>query len=525
MISIALPAHVIPGVLGLSPGDAGNLLGLVLVIVLAVSSELTLRRLAQRSRDARAGRLGGRQPVMTAPRAQQLYRRILFTYAPAAVAGAMVAVREGNAKLGLLVLGSMVLVSTLMWPGRSPMRLLPVARVLLRFLLPAVGLAFALVPGLVEPWELTPASALPPLVAAWLVVAFGMWLETSFDAEHPIRLAVIGSQTLAKGLAVEMREMQVRDYVIVGFISDEPEAVPDERPEEILPWLGDLTEVREIVQTVGVDLLAVGPDTPRLQVFEETANACLDLPVRMIEASALYEDVLGHVPIGQINSAWFQCIMHPRYSPTSPLSKRLLDLAVSIPMAVLAAPWVAICAVLIKLSDGGEVFFRQRRVGEQGREFDIVKLRTMRPDAMDLARTHSREELMTPLGRILRKTHIDELPQLYNVIRGDMTLVGPRPEQPQLVEELARVVPYYERRSIVKPGVSGWAQVRCGYAGTPVGTAWKICHDLYYIKRRSTVFDILVMMQTLRIGGRADVELETPAEDFILGETAPLVVR
>jgi lipopolysaccharide/colanic/teichoic acid biosynthesis glycosyltransferase len=215
--------------------------------------------------------------------------------------------------------------------------------------------------------------------------------------------------------------------------------------------------------------------------------------------------------------------MHPRYSPTSPLSKRLLDVAVSAPLAIVALPIVGVLALLIKLSDGGEVFFRQRRVGEQGKEFDILKLRTMRPDAPDLALTLSREELMTPLGRVLRKTHLDELPQLYNVLRGNMTLVGPRPEQPQLVEQLARVVPYYERRSIVKPGVTGWAQVRCGYAGTPVGTAWKICHDLYYIKRRSTVFDILVVMQTLRFGGEADVELETPAEDFILGETARLV--
>jgi hypothetical protein len=195
----------------LSQSDAGNLLGLALLILLVVGSELTMRRVAKRSNRDSNGRYGGMQPVMTAPRAQQLYRRILFTYAPACVAGAMVAVREANVPLGVLVLGSMVLVSTLMWPGRSPMRLLPVARVLLRFLLPLVGLGFALVPGLVEPWELTPSTAVAPLLAAWLIVAFGMWLEASFDADHPIRLAVIGSQTLAKGLAVEMREMQVRD--------------------------------------------------------------------------------------------------------------------------------------------------------------------------------------------------------------------------------------------------------------------------------------------------------------------------
>jgi lipopolysaccharide/colanic/teichoic acid biosynthesis glycosyltransferase len=180
----------------------------------------------------------------------------------------------------------------------------------------------------------------------------------------------------------------------------------------------------------------------------------------------------------------------------------------------------------VKLSDGGPAFFRQRRVGEQGREFEILKLRTMVPDAVELAEVVPREDLFTPVGRLLRKSHLDELPQLWNVIKGEMTLVGPRPEQPGLVEELARVVPYYERRSIVKPGVTGWAQVRCGYAGTPVGTAWKICHDLYYVKRRSILFDILIIVQTLNvIGDRADVELEAPSEDFILGEAASLVTR
>ena len=141
----------------------------------------------------------------------------------------------------------------------------------------------------------------------------------------------------------------------------------------------------------------------------------------------------------------------------------------------------------------------QRRVGEQGREFDILKLRTMRVTAQELEGTLHKDQLITPIGRFLRRTHLDELPQLVNVIRGEMTIVGPRPEQPQLVESLAKVVPYYERRSLVKPGVTGWAQVRCGYAGTQVGTAWKICHDLYYVKHLSIVFDLTILMDTVKV--------------------------
>lgn len=512
--------------LALAAPSAGAWLGFAGIVFAVAFAEVALRRAARRP-SRRRHHPANRQPKMTVRYAQKLYERVIYVIAPSAVAALIALVRHEGASMALLVLVSMLVSCAALWPRQSPLHLMPVARFVVRFALPAVGIGLALVPGAFGDWELSLASALPSLIGAWLIVGFGMWLESAFDRDRPIRLALIGSRELAKKLAAEMREIRVRDYIIVGYVGPEPEPKPDGDPREILPWLGELSEVRDIVQIIGIDLLAVGPGSPRLHVFEQAANACLDLPVRMMEASAFYEDVLGHVPIGQINSAWFQCIMHPRYSPTSPFSKRVLDLVVAVPVGlVIAAPLVPLLALIVKLSDGGPAFFRQRRVGEQGREFEIVKLRTMRPDATELAEVVPREELLTTVGRLLRKTHLDELPQLWNLVKGDMTLVGPRPEQPALVEELSRVVPYYERRSLVKPGVTGWAQVRCGYAGTPVGTAWKICHDLYYVKRRSILFDMLIVVQTLKvIGGGADVELETPAEDFILGEAASLVSR
>ena len=190
------------------------------------------------------------------------------------------------------------------------------------------------------------------------------------------------------------------------------------------------------------------------------------------------------------------------------------------PLAAILMWWIPIIAFAIWLGDRGPVFYRQRRVGEFGEEFEILKFRTMRVDAPEPSESVPRESLMTPVGRVLRRTHLDELPQLVNVLRGEMTLVGPRPEQPALVERLAAVVPYYDRRSLIKPGLTGWAQVRCGYAGSAVGTAWKICHDLYYLKHRSLVFDLLIVVQTLGLFSQADIELPTPDLDFILGQTA-----
>jgi lipopolysaccharide/colanic/teichoic acid biosynthesis glycosyltransferase len=279
------------------------------------------------------------------------------------------------------------------------------------------------------------------------------------------------------------------------------------------------------VRDQSIDLLVIAPQARRLEVFERAARECLDLQVRMIEATALYEDLLGHVPIGTINSAWFQFIMHPRYSPSSPLSKRALDLFVSGLMLVGAAPIMLLCALAIKLEDRGPVFYRQRRVGEEGREFDMVKFRMLRPDADDLWATMTEEELLTRVGRVLRKTHLNELPQLWQIFKGEMSLVGPRPEPPQLVNELSGLVPYYERRALVKPGLTGWAQVRCGYAGSRFGTAWKMCHDLYYIKHRSVAFDLLVLLQTVHVLVERDREEQLPAKDFILGDTVEFVGR
>ena len=165
------------------------------------------------------------------------------------------------------------------------------------------------------------------------------------------------------------------------------------------------------------------------------------------------------------------------------------------------------------------MFYRQTRVGERGREFQILKLRTMRIDAQAEGAQWSGagDARVTGVGKVLRRLHIDELPQIINVLRGEMTLVGPRPEQPQITAELETRFPHYSRRLLVKPGVTGWAQVRCGYAGSELGTAWKLCHDLFYLKHRSTLIDLLIMLETLVIAARdSHRPMRAPQPSFLL---------
>jgi lipopolysaccharide/colanic/teichoic acid biosynthesis glycosyltransferase len=276
-----------------------------------------------------------------------------------------------------------------------------------------------------------------------------------------------------------------------------------------------------------IELLVCAPgndlsEVEERSVFETVADFCLDLPVKMITANQLYEQLLGHVPIGTIDAAWFRYIMHPRFRATAPISKRLFDIAGAIGIGLLFAPAMIAAAIGIKLGDRGPVIYRQRRVGENGKEFEVLKLRTMRVDAEadGLPQWSTGQDArVTRVGGILRRTHIDELPQLWNVVRGDMTLVGPRPERPELLGQIERQFPHYNRRHLVKPGIAGWAQLRCGYAGSDLGTAWKLCHDLYYVKHRSLLGDILILAETaLETFRDAHRSLRSPSERFLFSE-------
>jgi exopolysaccharide biosynthesis polyprenyl glycosylphosphotransferase len=529
LLLVLLAALLDPSQALAASGDGGQgflegklavvLIGFVVLLGIAVAIavvEISLRL----ARERHSGEPG--YPVVSVSYAQRLYGRVLYGLAPVGVATAVTLIRTQEVPSAAFVFAAMLLTTVILRSYRYPLHLMPIARYAFNAFVPAAGIAVALLPAAFGSSLLNPQTALAALSTSVVTTVMAGWLEARFAAERPIRLAVIGPAPFAAKLRSELGEAGIRGYQVVGhFDLESPGSAPQ------VPRLGELGDLRGAVAREAIDLLVVSPENPRLPAFEQAARACLDLPVRMIEATALYEDVLGHVPIGTINSAWFQFIMHPRYNPSSPLSKRVLDLVVSALMLTAALPLMALSAIAIKLEDGGPIFFRQRRVGERGRGFDMVKFRTLGVDADErLSAGEQEENLITRVGRLLRLTHLNELPQLMQVLRGDMSLVGPRPEPPALVEELSDLVPYYERRAIVKPGLTGWAQVRCGYAGSHFGTAWKMCHDLYYIKHRSAAFDALVLVQTLHaLVERGPEEEQLPAEDFILGEAAELVPR
>jgi exopolysaccharide biosynthesis polyprenyl glycosylphosphotransferase len=315
-----------------------------------------------------------------------------------------------------------------------------------------------------------------------------------------VRIAVIGNERSAESLRRELEIAGVRAYTVVGWVSPDSEGEDGDaavqRPRRTGD-LGPLGALSTIVRQHRVDLLLMSGEASRLSVFDEMARSCLHLPVRFCELASFHEDLFGHVPVTEINTSWFQYIMHPRYNGSTPMAKRLLDVAGALVLGIVWLPILLVAAVVIKL-DGGPVLFSQTRIGEGGRPFTLYKLRTMRPGTGRHAQWADEDDArVTRVGRILRRTHVDELPQLLNVLRGQMSLVGPRPEQPEFVERLEDTVPFYQRRHLIKPGLTGWAQVRCGYEGSDRGSMWKLSHDLYYLKHRSMALDLAILSDTV----------------------------
>jgi exopolysaccharide biosynthesis polyprenyl glycosylphosphotransferase len=182
--------------------------------------------------------------------------------------------------------------------------------------------------------------------------------------------------------------------------------------------------------------------------------------------------------------------------------KRTIDLILSLVLAVLAFPLMVLTALIVFLEDGGPVLYRQERVGENGRTFTLATFRSMRTDAEKGGKpiwAKDGDNRVTRIGRFIRKTRLDELPQLWNVVRGDMSFVGPRPERPFFVDQLSKEIPFYQQRHAVKPGLTGWAQVRYRYGSSLEDAMEKLRYDLYYIKHLSVFFDLTIVFDTVKV--------------------------
>lgn len=312
------------------------------------------------------------------------------------------------------------------------------------------------------------------------------------------RVVVLGAGPRAERLK-QLSKKPGSGFVVVGYVSmsEANRVIPEAIARDAIYNLADhvvLLNASEVVLALEERRNALPlKDLLRIKTTGVHVN----------EISTFLERETGRVDLQSVNPSWL--IFSDGFSSGRMLSsmfKRLFDIAASLILLALTLPLILLGAIAVKLESKGPAFYRQRRVGLYGQGFDIIKLRSMRQDAEVAGKAVWAEKddpRITRVGRFIRKVRIDELPQCWSVLKGEMSFVGPRPERPQFVEDLEQQLPYYAERHMVKPGITGWAQINYPYGASIEDSRQKLEYDLYYAKNYSPFLDLLILLQTLRV--------------------------
>ena len=330
---------------------------------------------------------------------------------------------------------------------------------------------------------------------AWRAV----WLGPFSSRRFKIRILVLGTGAIGKVIA-SLAEGGARPFEIIGFLDDNPNAPETVPSPHVL--LGKIQDLPTLVEETRPDLIVVAQMNRRGNF---PAKALIDCRMRGIQVEdwpAFYEKETGKILVTDLRPSWL--IFSDGFVKTArtQILKRLLDVALSLVGLALALPVMALVAVAIKLESRGPALFRQARLGENGRVFILNKFRSMCDHAEKETGpvwAQQRDPRVTRVGAFLRKTRLDELPQLFNVLVGDMSFIGPRPERPEFVFELQKQIPFYMERLSVKPGITGWAQVKYRYGASVEDALEKLQYDLYYIKNLSLFLDLLILINTIQV--------------------------
>jgi sugar transferase (PEP-CTERM system associated) len=332
-------------------------------------------------------------------------------------------------------------------------------------------------------------------VLAWRLL-LGLILRGEGFAE---RILIVGTDEKAIDVARETLARKHLGYRVVGFLDDDPklQGVSLLNPRVI----GTTRQCRDLAVANGVTRVVVASLDYRGRVSMDSLLECKTSGIRVQEASGYYEQLTGKIMVEGLRKSWLIFSDGFVVSRGTLFAKRLLDIAVAALGLVLALPLMVLVALAVRLDSAGPVFFRQDRVGRGGREFTLWKFRSMRTDAeaQGAQWAVTGDPRVTRVGRFIRKTRLDELPQLWNVLAGDMSLVGPRPERRMFVDQLIEQSAFYEQRLVVRPGLTGWAQIKAPYASTFEESIEKLKFDLYYIKNMSLLLDISILLSTARI--------------------------
>jgi sugar transferase (PEP-CTERM system associated) len=343
------------------------------------------------------------------------------------------------------------------------------------------------------------------LIAAALVVILVLawrlcweWLGRALGPRE--RLLIIGTNTPAVTLARELHERRELGVEIVGFIS-ENNTVSVGTPVVNPRVIGTVADIPELTRTHRVDRVVVSLADARGRLPMDKLLEMKLAGVTFDHLASVYEEYTGKIAVENLRPSWLIFSAGFRKSRRLTAGKRALDIVAAALGLIVAAPLFLLVALAVRLSSRGPVLYEQVRVGQNGRLFTIYKFRSMCADAeatTGAVWAQRNDSRITPIGHLLRRTRLDELPQLWTVLKGDMSFVGPRPERPEFVASLTQQIPFYGQRHAVKPGLTGWAQVCYTYGATIEDALEKLQYDLFYIKHLNISLDLFIVFKTIK---------------------------
>lgn len=345
-----------------------------------------------------------------------------------------------------------------------------------------------------------------PVIAMILALAMMIcWrLAIHWVMRHPRlgdRILIVGTDTLAIEVAREAILRRDLGYKVIGFVSEDPKLVGQSLVNPKV--LGVISDLNRIVAEEKIDRVVVALQDRRGHMpVDQLLKLRLQGRAAIEEGTSLYEKLTGKLSVEMLRPSWIIFSGGGKRSTVWAVARRLFNSVAALLGLLLSLPIALIAAIAIKLDSPGPVFYMQERVGKNGRVFKIIKFRSMRQDAEADGTAQwaaKRDSRITRVGAFIRRTRIDEIPQFLNILRGEMSFVGPRAERPQFIEQLTEQIPFYSQRHLVEPGLTGWAQVNYGYGASVEDAMQKLQYDLYYIKNVSLLFDIWIMFKTIKI--------------------------
>lgn len=314
------------------------------------------------------------------------------------------------------------------------------------------------------------------------------------------RILVFGTGQTARETAEAVWKRRDAGYRIVGFVTEN--GISPQTKIDGISVLGTTDQLESIIKKESIDRLVVAVRERRGNFPTETLlKMSLAGDVTIEECTSFFERVTGQVHVDMLRPSWLIFAGRRKDSRLKNALRETVHRSLAVVGLVLSLPIAILTAILIKLESCGPVFYKQERVGKNGKIFKVIKFRSMRSDAEKDGKpvwAVANDDRVTRVGKIIRKLRIDEIPQFWNIIKGDMSFVGPRPERPHFVKQLAQEIPFYEHRHLVAPGLTGWAQIKYPYGASVEDARQKLQYDLYYIKNQSLALDLVIIFETIK---------------------------